>query len=175
MARQGKKGRIPWGLSPLEGMRPLLGGYEHMRPIVRNSLFLWILLIVAALGGCHYYTETIPEKDTDDPLFGIWHLVAMQRPGAAEERVGAQPAYTLEFATSSRLAGRADCNRYFGGYEAEKGRIRVLAVGATQVACPPESISGEFLRMIGAATQYQIRGAQLRLSGADGSALAFSR
>jgi heat shock protein HslJ len=147
-----------------------------MRLIVRNSLFLGVLLIVAALGGCHYYTETIPEKDTADPLFGIWQLVAMQRPGAAEQRVGPQPPYTLEFATSSRLAGRADCNRYFGGYEsASKGRIKVLAVGATQVACPPESISGEFLRMIGAATQYEIGGAQLRLTGADGSALTFTR
>lgn len=146
-----------------------------MRLFVGNGLFFGALLISAALGGCHYYTETIPEKDTDDPLFGIWHLVAMQRAGAAEERVSAQPPYALEFATSSRLAGRADCNRYFGGYEADKGRIKVLAVGATQVACPPESISGEFLRMIGAATQYEIRGTQLRLSAADGSALTFIR
>ncbi|MGE0467559.1 MAG: META domain-containing protein [Steroidobacteraceae bacterium] len=146
-----------------------------MQQIARNSLFFWVLLVAAALGGCHYYTETIPEKDTEDPLIGIWTLVAMQRPGAAEERVAPEPPYTLEFATSSRLAGRADCNRYFGGYEADKGRIKVLAVGATRAACPPESISDEFLKMVGAATQYEIRNAQLRLSGADGSALAFVR
>jgi heat shock protein HslJ len=148
----------------------------EVRLFVWNSLFLGVVLVAAALGGCRYYTETIPEVNADDPLFGIWHLVAMQRPGAAEEGIGPEPPYTLEFATSSRLAGRADCNRFFGGYErAGKGRIKVLAVGATQAACPPESISGEFLRMIGAATQHEIRGTQLRLSGGDGSALIFSR
>lgn len=147
-----------------------------MRLMVRNGLLLWIVLVAAALGGCHYYTETIPEVNADDPLFGVWRLVAMQRPGAAEERVALESHYTLEFATSSRLAGRADCNRYFGGYErGRKGRIKVLAVGATQAACPPESISGEFLRMIGAATQYEIGGTQLRLSGADGGVLIFAR
>lgn len=145
-----------------------------MSPPVRKCLVLWVVL-AAALGGCRYYTETIPEKDTEDPLFGIWTLVALQRPGAAEERIAPEPPYTLEFATKSRLAGRADCNRYFGGYEADKGRIKVLAVGATRAACPPESFSNEFLRLIGAATQYEIRNAQLRLSGADGSVLAFVR
>lgn len=146
-----------------------------MRLWVGNSLFFRVLLISTALGGCHYYTETIPEKNLDHPLIGIWHLVAMQRPGAGEERVDAQPPYTLEFATSSRLAGRADCNRYFGGYEADKRRIKVLAIGASQAACPAESISGEFLRVIGAADRYEIRGTQLRLSGADGSVLVFAR
>jgi heat shock protein HslJ len=145
-----------------------------MPVFVRKCLVLWVVL-AAALGGCHYYVETIPEKDTEDPLFGIWNLVALQRPGATEERVAAEPPYTLEFATSSRLAGRADCNRYFGGYEADKGRIKVLAVGATRAACPPESLSDEFLKMVGAATQYEFRNAQLRLSGADGSVLVFAR
>jgi len=144
--------------------------------IARKCLLLWVVLAAAALGGCHSYTETIPEVDADDPLFGVWRLVAMQRPRTAEERVASEPLYTIEFATSNRLAGRADCNRYFGGYErAGRGRIKVLAVGATQAACPPESISGEFLRMIGAAMQYEIRGTQLRLSGADGSVLVFAR
>lgn len=146
-----------------------------MKPTARSSLFFWVLLLAAALGGCRYYTETIPEKDREDPLFGIWALVALQRPGAAEQRIAPEPSYTLEFATRSRLAGQADCNRYFGGYEADKGRIKVLAVGATRAACPPESFSDEFMRMIGAATQYEIRNAQLRLSGPDGSVLVFVR
>lgn len=146
-----------------------------MRRFVGNGRLFWVLAIVTGLGGCHYYTETIPEKSRDEPLFGIWHLVAMQRSGDAEEHVAAEPPYTLEFATTTRLAGRADCNRYFGGYEADKGRIKVLAVGATRAACPPESIADEFLQMIGAATQYEIRGTQLRLLGADGSTLTFTR
>lgn len=173
MVARGKTCRII-GTHTIEGVRPYWVGVMPL--FARSSRFLWVVLIAAALGGCHYYSETIPEKDFEDPLFGVWRLVAMQRPGAAEERIGPEPPYTLEFATSSRLAGRADCNRYFGGYEhADKGRIKVLAVGATQAACPPESISGEFLRMIGATTRYELRDAQLRLSGGDGSRLVFVR
>jgi heat shock protein HslJ len=146
-----------------------------MRFIVRSGLFLGVVL-AAALGGCRYYTETIPEKDADDPLSGTWRLVAMQHPGAPEQGISSESTYTREFATSDRLSGRADCNRYSGGYErAGKGRIKVLAVAATRAACPPESISDEFLRMVGAATQYEIRDMRLSFSGDDGSALIFGR
>lgn len=141
----------------------------------RKCLILWVV-VAAALGGCRYYTETIPEKNLDHPLIGIWRLAAMQSPGKAEVTVGPEPRYTLEFATSSRLAGQADCNRFFGGYEHDgKGRIQVLAVGATQAACPPESISNEYLRVIGAATRYELQDARLRLSAGDGSVLVFGR
>lgn len=143
--------------------------------IMKTSLFLGVVL-AAALGGCRNYTETIPQMDAEDPLSGTWRLVAMQHPGAPEQGVSPESAYTLEFATSDRLSGRADCNRYSGGYERTgKGRIKVLAVAATRAACPPESISDEFLRLVGTATQYEIRDMRLWLSGDDGSALIFGR
>ncbi len=72
-----------------------------MRLRVRKCLILWVVL-AAALGGCRYYTETIPEKDTEDPLFGIWTLVAMQRPGAAVERLVA--GFLILTAVSSAAA-----------------------------------------------------------------------
>jgi para-nitrobenzyl esterase len=143
--------------------------------IVKASLFLGVVL-AAALGGCRNYTETIPEKHAGDSLSGTWRLVAMQHPGAPEQGISPESTYTLEFATGDRLSGRADCNRYSGGYErAGRGRIKVLAVAATRAACPPESISDEFLRMVGAATQYEIRDMRLWLLGDDGSVLIFGR
>ncbi len=138
--------------------------------------FAVIVLAAAALGGCRYYTETIPDDPKDEPIYGGWQLVAMQAAGAAELPVATQGAYTVEFATNNRLAGRADCNRFYGGYEhAKNGQIQVLALGVTQAACPPESLSGDYLKFLGAATRYEIRAGRLRLTTADGSTLSFAR
>lgn len=147
-----------------------------MRPFAIARQLLVCGLLAASLGGCHYYRESIPEPRDDNPLIGIWRLVAIQAPGAAEKPVEPQPVYTLEFATNTRLAGQADCNRYFGGYERAKNRqIRVLAIGATQAACPPESLSNEFLRLLGAAERFEISDGNLRLTAVDGTLLILAR
>lgn len=137
---------------------------------------LAILLAMVMLSSCSYYTETIPKDRQDDPIFGAWHLIATQAPGAAEIPLAAPEAYTIEFGTNNRLAGRADCNRYFGGYEiGKKGQIQVLALGVTQAACAPESIAGEYLRVLGAAMQFEMRAGNLRVTAADGATLIFAR
>jgi heat shock protein HslJ len=113
-----------------------------------------------------------------DPLpTGPWQLVAIQRPGAAEEPIGADPAYTIEFHADGRFSGRAHCNRYTGGYQQpEPGRLTIAAaMAATLAACPPPSIADEFLRAVGAVSQYETRGEQLRLSYGTGGVLIFGR
>src|SRR5262249_53886266 len=51
------------------------------------------------------------------PLPGdTWRLVAIQRPGAAEQAVAADPRYTVAF-VDGKVSGLAHCNRYTGGYE----------------------------------------------------------
>jgi uncharacterized membrane protein/heat shock protein HslJ len=111
----------------------------------------------------------------DVPL-GPWRLVAIQRPGAAEEPVAAGGSYTIDFGAEGRYSGRADCNRYAGGYrEPEPGRLVLSAGPTTLAACPPESLSSEFLRAVASVTAYEMRGEQLRLSYGDGGALVLVR
>src|SRR5262245_6912003 len=45
---------------------------------------------------------------TGDP----WRLVAIRRPGAAEEPVGPDPEYTVQFGADGRYSGRAHCNNF---------------------------------------------------------------
>lgn len=107
------------------------------------------------------------------PLGGTWRLVEIQRPGAAEQPVAADPRYTVTFA-NGRLSGLAHCNRYTGGYEQPApGELKVSPMAATLMACPGESIASEFLRALGGATRYELRGARLLLSYGDGGVLAF--
>ena len=106
---------------------------------------------------------------------GTWRLVAIQRPGAAEQAVGADPRYTVAFA-DGMLSGFAHCNRYTGGYEQPApGQLKVLPMAATLMACPGESIGSEFLRALGGATRYELRGDRLLLSYGDGGVLSFVR
>jgi putative lipoprotein len=106
---------------------------------------------------------------------GTWRLAAIQRPGAGEQAVGTDPRYTVAFA-NGRLSGSAHCNRYQGGYEQPApGELKVSPMAATLMACPGESIASEFLRALGGATRYEVRGDRLVLSYGDGGVLAFVR
>ena len=109
------------------------------------------------------------------PPDGTWRLVAIQRPGAAEQAVAADPRYTVAFA-DGKLSGLAHCNRYSGGYEQPApGKLKISPMAATLMACPGESLASEFLRALGGATGYELRGDRLLLSYGDGGVLMLAR
>jgi heat shock protein HslJ len=109
------------------------------------------------------------------PPSGTWRLVGIQRPNAAEQAVAADPRYTVAFA-NGKLSGLAHCNRYQGGYEQPApGKLKVLPMAATLMACPGESLGSEYLRALGGATGYELRGDRLLLSYGDGGVLIFAR
>jgi putative lipoprotein len=106
---------------------------------------------------------------------GTWWLVAIQRPGAAEEPITGSERHSIQFA-DGRLSGLGGCNRYTGGYqEPEPGKLKVSPMAATLMACPEPSIESEFLRAVGSATSYEVRGDKLLLSYGDGGVLTFAR
>jgi putative lipoprotein len=119
------------------------------------------------------------EPVSDATVTGVpWRLVAIRRPGATEEPVGPEPAYTVEFGADQRYTGRAHCNSFTGGYELSgPGALRVRAGAATLVACPQPSIADEYLRALASATQYRVGvgGDELRLSYAASGELTFVR
>jgi putative lipoprotein len=104
---------------------------------------------------------------------GTWWLVAIQRPGAAEEPIAGR--YSIAFA-DGRLSGLGGCNRYTGGYqEPEPGKLKVSPMATTLMACPEPSIADEFLRAVGGATRYELDGERLLLTYGDGGVLTFTR
>jgi putative lipoprotein len=153
-----------------------------------------VALIALALGGCRRAeddaapaahpepaadagatTQGDASKDTDILVGGVWVLVTYQAESGFEEAAPPNERYTIEFTADGRIAGQADCNRYFGGYtEPAPGRLAMTNLGATMAACPPESRSQDFLRAVGAATRYELVGSELKLFG-GGDALTFAR
>ena len=94
-----------------------------------------------------------------------WRLVTIRRPRAAEEPVGPDPKYTVQFGADGRYSGQAHCNSFTGGYErAAPGELTIRAGAATLAACLSPSIADEFLRALASVTNYAVSGDELRLT-----------
>ena len=91
-----------------------------------------------------------------------WQWVSLVTP-AENIKVSQPTRYTLAFQAGGKLTIRADCNRAFGGYEREDGRIRLRIGGATRAMCPPESLSDRFVKELEAAATYRFEGDALYL------------
>lgn len=79
------------------------------------------------------------------------------------------PGADIEFA-QDRISGTGGCNRFFGGYSAENGRISFTSVGATRMACAEDVMNREeeFFAALNAVQSYSRDGDQLTLTGSDG-------
>jgi putative lipoprotein len=120
--------------------------------------------------------EILVRRVADGLGGGPWRLVAIQRAGAAEEPVPAEPVYSIEFGADGRFGGQAHCNRFTGGYSTPaEGRLAMTASAATLAACLEPSIGEEFLHIVGAAERYESNGEQLRLATPADATLVFAR
>ncbi len=142
---------------------------------------------VAALAGCEPAEVAAPAPGvesvaqqgaaSDGTITGdAWRLVAIRRPGAAEERVTSEPAYTVALDGGGRYSGRAHCNSFTGAYERPApGELQIRAGAATLAACPPPSIADEYLRALASVSSYVVSGEELRLTYNTGGELRFVR
>jgi len=90
------------------------------------------------------------------------------------QSIAGQPASgpTIEFA-QDRISGTGGCNRFFGGYTAEQGRLSVSGVGSTRMACDPDIMRREadYFSVLNAAQSYRRDDGQLTIATADGREL----
>ena len=111
------------------------------------------LLATTACGGSH-----------DLPLVGTtWKLARMQ--GIPDSAITAEEdAFTLEFdAADTLVAGRTNCNRFFGRYEVKGDRLHLGEMGMTRMACPDMQYEDLFSKMLGEADRFAIDGSELTL------------
>jgi heat shock protein HslJ len=79
------------------------------------------------------------------------------------------PGPTIEFA-QDRISGTGGCNRFFGGYTADDGRLTITGVGATRMACEQAVMQREsaFFSVLNAAQSYTRAADRLTITSADG-------
>lgn len=83
---------------------------------------------------------------------------------------------TLMFMPEGRLAGKASCNNYFGGYNLDGSKLTTSQMGSTRMACLPALMSQEdnFLRILGLVNSYEFtRDGALLLRTDKGESLRF--
>jgi heat shock protein HslJ len=102
-----------------------------------------------------------PPPQTDPDLVGkVWKWYEFVSP-VGKTVVDIPNNYTADFKADGTVHVRADCNTGNGTYIADGSSIKVEVLAMTRAACPPSSLSDEFVRALNEAVLYQIEGGVL--------------
>ncbi len=73
--------------------------------------------------------------------------------------------FTLEFnAADTMVAGRTNCNRFFGRYELKGKKLEFENMGMTRMACPDMQYEDAFVKMLDDVDRFEIKGSELTFS-----------
>ena len=113
-------------------------------------------VLFAAMTACCGGAQTALEGTT-------WKLAEMEGIPAEAINAGAD-AFTLKFdAADTLVSGRTNCNRFFGKYEKQDGKLEFGNLGMTRMACPDMQYEDAFVRMLDEVDRYEIVGSELKL------------
>lgn len=113
-------------------------------------------VLFAAMTACCGGAQTALEGTT-------WKLAEMEGIPAEAINAGAD-AFTLKFdAADTLVSGRTNCNRFFGKYEKQDGKLEFGNLGMTRMACPDMQYEDAFVKMLDEVDRFEIKGAELTL------------
>ena len=82
--------------------------------------------------------------------------------------------FTLEFnAADTMVAGRTNCNRFFGRYELKGKKLEFENMGMTRMACPDMQYEDAFVKMLDDVDRFEIKGSELTFFDDDKSLAVF--
>jgi heat shock protein HslJ len=90
-----------------------------------------------------------------NPLVGpVWQLQQIQYMNDTSKTSDDPAKYTVQFLADGSLQFKADCNTGSGKYIINGNSLSIELGAMTMAACPPESLSDEFLQNLGIAASY---------------------
>lgn len=91
-----------------------------------------------------------------NPLTGtVWEWAALLKTKPPTQSVVPDPAsYTVVFGADGQLAIKADCNNARGTYTLDNDRVTIALGAVTAAACPPGSLSADFLTNLSKVGSY---------------------
>lgn len=117
--------------------------------------------------------KTCPATMADSPLRNTyWKLVRLgESPVETAERQ--REAHLIFSAAELRVSGSGGCNRIAGGFELDRGKLRLSRMASTMMACPSGmEQERRFLDSLEKAERYRIHGNNLELLDAAGAVIA---
>ncbi len=133
----------------------------------RWILLTCLLLAVAACGGDDDDTGDTDDRGagSDNPLIGAtWEW---QETVGGDDAVVApdDPArYTLSFNDDGTANIQADCNQVVASYSIDESLLTIEPGPSTLALCPEGSLSDAYIRMLAAASSYEMDGDDLVIS-----------
>lgn len=118
-----------------------------------------LLFAMTACGGAQ--KNALPLEGT------MWKLSEMK--GIPATAIDAEAdAFTLQLnPADTMVAGRTNCNRFFGRYELKDARLSFGNMGMTRMACPDMTYEEAFVKMLSEVDRYAVEGKELKLYGED--------
>ena len=117
--------------------------------------------LLLAMTACCSQQENLPLEGTS------WKLSKMESiPATAVS--AEEDAFTLMFnAADTLVAGRTNCNRFFGPYILNGKSLKFGNLGMTRMACPDLQYETSFVEMLSKVNGFEIKGSDLKLLDGD--------
>ncbi len=106
---------------------------------------------------------------------GSWRLLTFNNGKGGMESNLATENITARFSPEGQISGKAGCNRYWGGYEVDGGKLSIGPVASTEMFCnEPEGVmqtETAYLKNLSRAASFRIEGDRLTIYDQDGAKL----
>lgn len=102
-----------------------------------------------------------------------WKLASME--GITEEAINSEEGnFAMQFnAKEGMLAGRTNCNTFFGKYTDENGKLTFSEMGMTRMMCPDMTQEDVFMQALSTVDNYTIEGDVLTLKAGEKAVASF--
>ena len=100
--------------------------------------------------------------------------IAWRATAIGEMRLDEDSGIHVQFDADGQVTGNSGCNRFFGSYELQEGKLSIGPLGATRMACPEPAMSFEisFLAALQSADTAARADDRLAIRNADGVTVA---
>jgi heat shock protein HslJ len=136
----------------------------------RTMMAIVALAIAAGATGCG--------SDADSGLVGAtWEWTALSENAPKHQSVVPEPEnYTITFSEDGNFQAKADCNQLAGTYTEDGDSLTIEPGPMTLVACPPESLSDQYVALLGTVSSFAVDGKELTLQlGQDAGEMQFTQ
>jgi D-alanyl-D-alanine carboxypeptidase len=117
--------------------------------------------------------DPAPESETNPLWANSWQWLSFTNP-AEQYEIDMPQNYVLTFYEDDTLTIVADCNTVLANYIDDAGALTITLGPSTLVACSPESLSDQFLKLLEGAARYFFEDGSLFIDlMADGGTLQF--
>jgi uncharacterized protein YraI len=106
----------------------------------------------------------------------VWQWMRLDFSDGTTQVVDDPSKYTIEFLPDGTIAGSADCNLFAGGYLVQGNSLQVMIGPMTRAACPPGSLSDDYIQRLGEVRTFVFDGSSLVMNlMMDGGNMVFSQ